>query len=67
MFFRPGGSDSKESVCNAEDPGLIPGSGRSPEGEHGYPTPIFLPGKFHGQKSLVGYGPWGHKELDLTE
>ena len=30
MFFRPGGSDSKESVCNAEDPGLIPGSGRSP-------------------------------------
>ena len=30
----PGGSDSKESACNAGDPGLIPGSERSPEGEH---------------------------------
>ena len=26
------------------------------------PTPAFLPGKFHGQRSLVGYGPWGHKK-----
>ena len=31
------------------------------------PTPIFLPGKSHGQRSLVGYSPWGHKELDTTE
>ena len=31
------------------------------------PTPVFLPGKSHGQKSLVGYSPWGHKELDTTE
>ena len=31
------------------------------------PTPVFLPGKFHGQRSLVGYSPWGHKELDTTE
>ena len=31
------------------------------------PTPVFLPGKFHGQKSLVGYSPWGCKELDTTE
>ena len=31
------------------------------------PTPVFLTGKFHGQKSLVGYGPWGSKELDTTE
>ena len=31
------------------------------------PTPVFLPGKFHGQKSLVGYSPWGCKELDITE
>ena len=29
-------------------------------------TPVFLPGKFHGQRSLVGYSPWGHKELDTT-
>ena len=31
------------------------------------PTPVFLPGKFHGQRSLVGYSPQGHKELDTTE
>ena len=31
------------------------------------PTPVFLPGEFHGQSSLVGYSPWGHKELDTTE
>ena len=31
------------------------------------PTPIFLPGDFHGQRSLVGCSPWGHKELDETE
>ena len=30
------------------------------------PTPVFLPGKFHGQRSLVGYSPWGCKELDMT-
>ena len=33
----PGGSDSKESTCNAGDPGLIPGLGRSPREEDGYP------------------------------
>ena len=31
------------------------------------PTPVFLPGEFHGQRSLSGYSPWGHKELDMTE
>ena len=31
------------------------------------PTPVFLPGGFHGQRSLVGYSPWGCKELDKTE
>ena len=30
-------------------------------------TPVLLPGKFHGQRSLVGYSPWGHKESDTTE
>ena len=28
---------------------------------------VFLPGKFHGQRSLAGYSPWGHKESDMTE
>ena len=31
------------------------------------PTPVFLPGEFHGQRSLVGYSPWCHKESDTTE
>ena len=31
------------------------------------PTPVFLPEESHGQRSLVGYNPWGHKELDMTE
>ena len=31
------------------------------------PTPVFLPGEFHGQRILVGYSPWGHKDLDMTE
>ena len=33
----------------------------------GQPTPVFLPGESHGQKSLAGYSPWGHKESDTTE
>ena len=31
------------------------------------PAPVFLPGKSHDQKTLVGYNSWGHKELDMTE
>ena len=31
------------------------------------PTPAFLPGEFHGQRSLAGYSPWGRKESDMTE
>ena len=32
-----------------------------------HPTPELLPGEFHGQRSLAGYGPWGRKESDTTE
>ena len=32
-----------------------------------HPTPVLLPGKFHGWRTLVGYSPWSHKELDMTE
>ena len=31
------------------------------------PTPVFSPGKCHGQRSLVDYSPWGHKELNMTK
>ena len=40
-----GGSDSKESACNARDPCSIPRPGRSPAEGNGYPLPVFLPGK----------------------
>ena len=54
-----GGSDSKESACNAGDTGLIPGSGKSPGEGNG--NPVLLPEKSQGWRSLVGYSPWGHK------
>ena len=110
----PGSSAGKESACNAGDPGLIPGSGRSLGEGIGYPlqyswaslmvredgkeswaqmvknppamrdlidpwvgkilwrrkwqsTLVLLPGKFHGQRSLVGYSPRGRKESDTIE
>ena len=50
----PGGSDGKESICNAGDPGLMPESGRLPWRREWLPTPVFLPGESHGQRSLVG-------------
>ena len=62
-----GGSDGKESACNAKDLGLIPVLGRSPGGRERLPTPVFLPGESHGQRSLVGYSPWGHTDSDTTE
>ena len=34
---------------------------------NGTPTPVLLPGKSHGQRSLTGYSPWGYKESDMTE
>ena len=58
----PGGSDCKASACNAGDLGSIPGLGRSPGEGNGNPLQYS-----HGWRSLVGYRPWGHKELDTTE
>ena len=45
----------------------IPGSGRFPWRRKWHSTPVLLPGKSHGQRSLVGYSPWGRKESDTTE
>ena len=47
--------------------GLIPGLGRSPGGGHGNPLKYSCLGNPHGQRSLVRYSPWGHKELETTE
>ena len=51
-------AQSVESACNAGDLGSIPGLGRSPGGGN---SPVFLPGAFHGQRSLVGCSPWSHR------
>ena len=45
----------------------VSGLGKSPGGRAWQPTPVFLPGESRGQRSLVGYSPWGRKELDTTE
>ena len=66
-FDFPGGSDGKASAYNLGDPGLIPGSGMIPWRRKWQPTPILLPGKSCGRRSLVGYSPWGPKESDTTE
>ena len=60
----PGGSDGKETACNAGDLGSIPGLGRSPGGEHGNPIQNSCLENPHGQRSLAGYSPWGCNESD---
>ena len=57
----PGGSDGKESACNAGDLGLIPRLGRSPGGGHGNPLHYSFLEDPHGQRSLVGCSPWGRR------
>ena len=66
----PGGSVGKESTCQFRrhkrcrfDPWV----GKIPWRRKWQPTPVFLPGKSQGQRSLVCYSSWGHKELDMTE
>ena len=63
----PGGSDGEESACNAGDLGLITGLGRYREREYGTPLQYSGLENPHGQRSLAGYSPWGHKESDMTE
>ena len=62
----PGGSNVKESACNVEDLGSVPELGRSPGGGHVNPLQNSCLENPHGQRSLAGYSPWGHKELDIT-
>ena len=68
----PGGSEGKASACNAGDPGLIPGLGRSPGEGNGNPLWYSclenpMDGEARRLQSKVGYSLWGHKELDTTE
>ena len=57
----------KKIYLQCRTPGFNPWVGKIPWRREWLHTPVFLPGEFHGQKSLQGYSPWGRKELDLTE
>ena len=63
----PGGSGSKSICLQCGRPGFDPWVRKMPWRRKLQPTPVFLPGKSHGQRNLVGYSPWGHKESDTTE
>ena len=63
----PGGSDGKEPACQCRRLGFNPWVGKIPWSGKWQPTPVFLPGEFHGQRSLPGYSPWGRKESDTKE
>ena len=60
----------KESACQCrrhKRRGFNPWVRMLPWRRKWQPTPVFLPGKFHGQRSLAGYSPWGRKESDATD
>ena len=66
----PGGAGGKEPACQCrrhERREFDPWVGKIPGRRVWQPTPVFLSGESHGQRSLVGYSPWGHKELDVIE
>ena len=48
-------------------PRFNPWVGKIPWRREWLPTPVFLPGEFHGQRSLESYSPWGRRESDTTK
>ena len=65
MQGSPGASDGKESACNVGDLGSIHWEDPLEKGMATHSS--ILAWKSHGQRSLAGYSPWGHKETDITE
>ena len=63
----PGGSDDKDSACNAGDLGSILALGISPTGGHDNLLQYSCLENPHGQRSLASYCPWGHKDSDTTD
>ena len=66
----PGGASGKEPACcwrRLKRHGFDPWVGKIPWRRARQPTPVFLPGEPHGQRSLAGYSPWGREESDTTE
>ena len=66
-YGTPGSWDGKEFFLQCRRLKFDPWVGKFPWRREWQPTPVFLPGEFHGQRTLVGYSPWGHKESDMTE
>jgi len=62
----PGGSVVQEPTCQYRRHEFNSWVGKIPRRKKWQPTPVFLPGKSHEQRSLVGYSLWGHKESDRT-
>ena len=63
----PSWHSGKESACPDRRPGFHPWGRKIPWRRKWQPGPVFLPGEYHGQRSLAGYSPGGRKELDATE
>ena len=63
----PSGSDGKRVCLQCWRPGFDPWVRKIGWRREWKPALVFLPRKFHGWRSLVGYRPWGHKESDTTE
>ena len=70
LWASPGSTSGKETTYQSRRHkrcGFDPWVGKIPCKIEWQPTPVFLPGESHGQRSLVGYSPWGHKESDMPE
>ena len=63
----PGGASDKESACQCKRLGFNPWVRKIPGKRKWQPTSVLLPGKSHGQRSLVDYSSWGRKESGTTE
>ena len=66
----PGGASGKEPACQCRRHKTLRFDlwvRKIPRRRAWQPSSVFLPGESHGQRSLVGYAPWGHKELETTE
>ena len=63
----PGVSDGERTCLQCGRPGFSPWVEMIPWRRKWQPTPLLLPGKSHGWRSLVGYSPWDRKESDTTE
>ena len=57
----------EKNLSTMQETRVDPWVGKIPWRRKWQPTPVFLPGEFHGQRSLAAYSPWYHKESDTTE